>query len=442
MPDHLKNNICAATFCRVLDLLGRIIVEVDWDGTQLLRLLESLRDRVDGIDSVDHCQCRSDGTQPNRSTAYSDHSELLAISVREILEEACGREIASGKDVCHQDQHLFRDVLGSSHKCRVGKRAADVFSLATIDCIGWCRVPEQYALRASRCLTAHAVIASSTSSVEWHDDLRQKYDQSLLFDHLHKAICIPCPQSRTLSRHLPSRQSRQQTHVLYGPLVSASSPAALLLVFSEARDHTTDEARRALQMPAIEMKITPTERCRSDSEDGIGRFANLGHRAVFNSNLGAKSFPRQYCVHNHHGCAESLLSESWVNIFSNCRLSKSSSLHRSLPRAAPDGFFAAFVNEISQKHKYDAAVRASYIEHAPPDCFVYTEKLRLFRHQALENRENRAYMLQCRRCIVTMWFRAEQASPLKPWCESKRTGHGHKTTDAMLPNLYSKMIRC
>jgi hypothetical protein len=172
MSDTLNDHIGTSTVCGGLDLGDRVVFEVDRNGSKFPCLLQALRDSVDGVDGIHHGQSTSDGAETHGPAADGDGGELAAVTFGKVFEEAGGGEVACGKDVRHQDEHLFRDALWRKDEGAVGERTSDEFRLTSIDGVGGSTVAEELALGASRSLATNTVVALTTCCVEWDDDLR------------------------------------------------------------------------------------------------------------------------------------------------------------------------------------------------------------------------------------------------------------------------------
>lgn len=165
-------DICTSAIGDSLDLLHWVVIQVYHLCTQLLCLLQPLRHRVNRIHCIHHRQRTGDRAYPYWSTTHYHRRELLPIPLIQILQEPRRREVASGKDVGHEHEHLFGDILGREHESGVGERYTDVFGLAAIAGVGRYAVAEELAFAAARGLVADTVVAGAAGGVEGHDDLQ------------------------------------------------------------------------------------------------------------------------------------------------------------------------------------------------------------------------------------------------------------------------------
>lgn len=149
VADDFHNDIGAAAFRCLFDLRHRIIVQMQRYRAQRLRLLQSLRHRVDRIHRLDHRQSTSDGANANRSTSDADNCVFVTIPLGQILKEASGSEVARGEDVGHEHKHFLRNALGREHERRIRQRTTHVLSLPAVNRIRRRRVSKEFAFRAS-----------------------------------------------------------------------------------------------------------------------------------------------------------------------------------------------------------------------------------------------------------------------------------------------------
>ena len=170
VTDTLDHHVCSSPSRRLLDLRNRIIVQIDDLRTQLLRLLQTLRHRINSNNLIHHRQRTGNRTDTHGPTPNTHHRELLPISVGNILQKPTRSKVPRGKNIRHQHQHLLGDILRRRHARGIHQRHPHILRLPAIDRIRRRGVAEQLALATPRRLPAHAEEALPARRVEGHDD--------------------------------------------------------------------------------------------------------------------------------------------------------------------------------------------------------------------------------------------------------------------------------